>query len=112
MIQIETARLLQAQSRFGDARGHLDKAATLPDLTPEQRNRIAGMLAQQGDFAAAIKTLEASRQSLDESTRLLLADLYRRTHRVADAEKVYTQLLNSDSPGVATIESAAAFYAT
>jgi predicted Zn-dependent protease len=81
------------------------------DLTPELRRRCAIMLAQQGDLAAAIKTLESKSIMLETDGQLLLADLYRRANRVADAKLIYEKLIEAKPTELDVLRAAAAFYA-
>jgi tetratricopeptide (TPR) repeat protein len=112
MISIDVARLLQAQGRFPDARTYLERAAATPDLTAESRRRIAGMLSAQGDTARGAKVLESAGKELDAAGQRLLAEIYRRENRPADAEAIYQRLLSAQPPELETIRVVADFYAT
>ncbi|MEO6436077.1 MAG: tetratricopeptide repeat protein, partial [Tepidisphaeraceae bacterium] len=109
-IAVELARLLQAAGRFADARTYLERAAGSGNLGDESVRRIAGMLAAQGDVVRAIKVLESDNHELDTPGHLLLADLYRRQQRLADAERVYTTLLAQQPIETDAIRAAADFY--
>ena len=108
-LACELARLLQLQNRFADARIYLERAAGAADLSDEARIRLAGMLAAQGEFARAAGMMEASKNPTPPG-QLLLADLYRRQGRSADAEAVYARLLGSKSPSIDVFRAAADFY--
>ncbi len=108
-IACELARLLQLQNRFVDARIYLERAASIGDVSDEARMRLAGMLAAQGEFARAASIMEASKEPTSQG-QLLLADLYHRQGRSADAEAVYTRLLAEKSPSIEAFRAAADYY--
>jgi Tfp pilus assembly protein PilF len=113
-IALELCRLLQSQGRFGEARGLLEKVIDGPELSPEIRRRAAAMLAQQGDLARAARTLESApaESPLDNTTQLLLAQIYQRQGRAADAELIYSQLLAGKPLDARTIRAAVEYFAS
>ncbi|MEA2733883.1 MAG: hypothetical protein QOE14_334, partial [Humisphaera sp.] len=112
-VAIEVARLMQSQNKFTDARTYLERAAATPDVSSDSRRRIATMLAQQGDYTRAVKILKDAGNELDTAGKVLLADIYRRENKPADADGVYKQLLAEPGPiEVDVIRGAADFYAS
>lgn len=110
-IQMELARLLQTQGRMDQARTYLQSAARSPRASVEARYRIASMLINGGDIDAATQVVGNLPPS---STRqLMLADLYSRQGKQADAGKIYQSMdiLSAKSPTPAMIQSAADFQA-
>lgn len=126
-VQIELARLLGELGRAADARKHLELAASNPMIERSQRLPLAQLLADAGETARAIAVLEAGMNggsprgnpvggatttAADLPTERLLASLYRRVGRDADAGAVYDRLLRDlPTPTAELIADAADFYA-
>ncbi|HEX8524685.1 MAG TPA: tetratricopeptide repeat protein [Tepidisphaeraceae bacterium] len=110
-VALDAARLFQLQSRFSDTRSYIDRALTMKECTPEMRVYASNLLAQQGDYAAAAKVIEASPEPRDPEAQLALADLYVHQNRTADARTVYEKLLAASSPSAFAVAAAASFFA-
>lgn len=112
-VQLELARLLAEQGKHADARTYLERAAASPLIEAVQRVQLAQMLSTEGRAELAIGVLEQS-ASRDVQGDILLAQMYRRTGRTTDAERIFNTLLRRDEPKAPpadAISAAADFYA-
>lgn len=94
-IQLELARLRAAQGDVVQARQIIDQILLDKDLTGTQKTQTAALLARVGDAKRAIEILESRGEP---ST--LLAELYIRQSRLADAEKQYQLMMQQPNPQV------------
>ncbi len=119
----ELVRMLRAADRPDDVRTYVNQLADDAVLAPTQKPAVAALLLDLGDVARAAKVLDpaapgadaksaaADRADLDPASKLLLAELFRREGRDADAAGLYDQLLARPAPTAETLVSAADFYA-
>jgi tetratricopeptide (TPR) repeat protein len=108
-VALNAARLFHLEGRFADARTYIDKALAAKDIAPALREQAAVLLAQQGENDGAIKILQPMSDP-SQAGQLLLAELYCRVNRVADAEATYQKLLSRTPLSIATVQSAVGFY--
>lgn len=109
LIALDLARLLQAKGEFDRARDQLERVVKDADTRPDEFKRAAMLLARQGETDEAIQSLLQA-QGGEPQPDLLLAELYRMSNQLDKAEVVYGKLL--ETPNLATIRSAADFYAS
>ena len=119
----ELIRMLRAADRPDELRTYVNKLADDAVLAPTQRPAVAALLLDLGDVARATKVLDpaaanpdpksaaADRADLAPDAKLLLADLFRRQGRDADASALYDQLLARPAPTAEALVNAADFYA-
>lgn len=88
-IRLELARLLNESGDSAGARRQLDAVLASDTVTPDELQRVAAILAQQNDLDKARELLlQAQAGSDDENAKLLLADVYRRSNLLDEAETV------------------------
>ncbi len=111
-LWMELARLYQAERDFANALNYLDQVLASPDLDDGGRREAASLLARQGEHDRAIQLVE--RLTADDGgspdERLLLASLYARAGRTADAERLMPSLL--EEPTAPSLAMALEFYST
>jgi len=99
--RLDLARVEQRRRAFGSAREQLRVITGDPNSGGPVRLAAAQLMAAQGDTLPAIEVLETLRQtSPDPDTQRdrLLAELYHRAGRTAEAEELLAALLESPTP--------------
>jgi tetratricopeptide (TPR) repeat protein len=114
-IALQLAGLHQSRNDFERVRQELERVG--PHMhRPEQRQRAAMLLAQQGNQEQAVKLLEEQKAQQvagapSSGEDLLLAVLYRRNGQVDKAEAALRRLLEQEQPPLAAVELAVLLYA-
>jgi type IV pilus assembly protein PilF len=112
-VAFTLARLLQAEGKMDESRKYLLRLTKNTSLQPAANRRLAEMLVQHGEIAAAIGVLTLNGPVPDEAeSRLLLADLYRRNGQPDQAASLYDTLLAETNPSIMALQHAAESYAT
>ncbi len=112
-VALDLIRLLQQQGRTDEVRDVLKQLSNTAMMNARQRVMLASLMADAGDTDRAIKLLlpDETHGVLLPQGRLLLAELYRRNGESKAAKQIFVSLLESPSPSVSAIASAAEFYA-
>ena len=115
-IALQLAGLHQSRNDFERVRQELERVG--PHMRrPEQRQRAAMLLAQQGNQEQAVKLLEEQKAQQvagapSNGEDLLLAVLYRRNGQLDKAEATLRRLLEQEQPALAAVEFAVSLYAS
>ncbi|MEX0885583.1 MAG: tetratricopeptide repeat protein [Phycisphaeraceae bacterium] len=99
LLRLHLARLLQHQSRFDEARGHLRYVAESPAMPREHRRQAALLLSQQADHeyaANALSQLASADDAGARAERLALAALHQRQGRFDEAWQIVAEVLADD----------------
>ncbi len=108
-VALSAARIFHLQGRFADARAFVEKALATKEMAPALREQAAVLLAQQFDNDRAIKVLQPMSDPT-QPAQLLLAELYWRVNRIADADATYQKLLARTPLSIASLQSAVSFH--
>jgi len=104
--------LLQQQGDYSTAERYLNRFARLTERQPQWKDEEVRLLRAQGQFEQAlVRASSLIDEQSGETDQLMLAEMYRRSGRQDDAERVFQRLLEKPNPGATVIERAAEFYA-
>ena len=110
-INLSLAQLFQSRGDFERAREQLARVTATRLSNMEQRRLAAALLAQQGESQQAIDLLEeADRQTSQDSSGLLLAELYRARNEPDKAEAIGKALLEKPNTPVTQYTSVIQFH--